>query len=156
MRVVTGDASDASVSLSFLPAAAVLQPIGAKANIQPSDPDRAIRDDILPGAMARATKVHRLDGIQPPRVQDGGCGEFVFPGAGRGDLGGARPVTSLTRHAGNEGLHIKSVLRRRGSGVTAETPARLCDFHAASCAFRRLGGVVRGCPGVMSSACGAV
>lgn len=64
VRVMAGDAGDASVSSSCLPAAAVLQTVGCKADVQPPNRRRTIQEDILPGAVTGSTEVDRLNRIQ--------------------------------------------------------------------------------------------
>jgi hypothetical protein len=55
VRVMAGDARDPRVS--FLPALAILQTVGCKANIQGSNSGWTVGDHILPRTVAGATKI---------------------------------------------------------------------------------------------------
>jgi hypothetical protein len=125
VRIMARDAGDASVSLSCLPAAAVLQTVGCKADVQPPNPSRTIQEDILPSAVTGATKVERLNRVQVCRVQDRPQCELVISGFCRSDMGGTWPVTLLTSHTSNEVSRIELIFCRRGRRMTTETSASL-------------------------------
>jgi len=59
VRVVTGHAGDARVA--FGPAAAVFETVGSEAHVEGAGADHLTGDDVLPGAVASAAKIHGID-----------------------------------------------------------------------------------------------
>ena len=59
VRIVTGHAGDARVA--FGPAAAVFESVGSEADVEGAGVDHLTGDDVLPGAMTGAAKIHGID-----------------------------------------------------------------------------------------------
>lgn len=68
MRIMAGCACDAGIA--FGPAAAVFKAIGCEADVEDTGFDHLAGDDVLPGAVARATEVDGIDAGQLSRIED--------------------------------------------------------------------------------------
>ena len=68
VRIMAGHAGDARVA--FGPAAAVFESIGCEADVEDAGFDHVARDNVLPGAVASAAEIDRIDPGQLGRIED--------------------------------------------------------------------------------------
>src|SRR6516225_2968814 len=98
---MTENAVEAIVPL--FPALAVLQPIGSESRVKHTRCIYLARDNVLPGSVARATKVDGIHALKPRGIQNQSRVAFLRVGPGRGHMFRARTVT---RFAGNSGKGV--------------------------------------------------
>jgi len=84
VRIVAGHAGDARVA--FGPAAAVFETIGSEAHVESARAHHLTGDDVLPGAVAGAAKIDRIDTSELRGIErQPGASLFGF-GSGSGDM----------------------------------------------------------------------
>ena len=97
VRIVAGHAGNARVA--FGPAAAVFETIGSEAHVEGAGSYHLTGDNVLPGAVAGAAKIHGIDAGELRGIErQSGAALFGF-GSGSGDMLGAGAVTGFAGDA---------------------------------------------------------
>lgn len=121
VRIMAGDAGDASVSAS--PALAVFETIGGEANVEDADFEEMTGDDVLPSAMACAAKIYGVDAGELSGVENQTRAALFGFGASCRDVLCAGAVAGFAGDAEKRGAGIKLIFCRGSGGVTAEAEA---------------------------------
>ena len=97
VRIVTRHAGDASVA--FGPATAVFETVGSEAHVEGAGSYHLTGDDVLPGAVAGAAKIHGIDAGELRGIEGQARAALFGFGSGRGDMLGAGAVAGFAGNA---------------------------------------------------------
>ncbi len=132
VRVVAGDAGEAGVAVGAAPALAVFEAVRLEADVHDAAEFLFSEDDVGPGAVTRAAKIHRCSCIETARIEDGGAALLDFSGLHRGDVSGSGAVAGFALHAGSEMRRVEMAGDAGRSRVAAEAAARFVGVEPAA------------------------
>lgn len=137
VRIVAGNASDASVALG--PTATVFEAVRGKADVESVSGIQMGRDDVLPSAMAGTAKVDGIDAGQIRGIENEAGTEFLGLGGSRGDMLRTGAVAGFAIHTEHRFGGIELIAHDGGSGVAGEARARFFDRHCAASGRQKSG-----------------
>ena len=132
VRIVAGDAGEASVAVGVAPALAVFEAVRLEADVHHVGKFFLAEDDVGPGAVTCAAEIHRCSCIETARIEDGGAALLDFSGLHRGDVIGPRTVAGFALHARSEMRSIEMAGDAGRCSVAAEAAARFVGVQPAA------------------------
>src|SRR5713101_3456429 len=98
VRVMASDARKARIAIA--PAAAFFKAVRLETYVRGASGSHFV--DVVPGAMASATKIHECNGMQAPRIEDSQATQIFLLCIHQADMFGARAMTRFTLYSGRQ------------------------------------------------------